>query len=89
MSLNGRAVPVNVLQQWGWPEIPLAGDSNLHLTASGAISATELLKPSVNARLQVTDSKGQKLEQTIRNGEVSSAPAPASPAPAANTAPAP
>lgn len=89
VSLNGRAVPVNVLQQWGWPEIPLAGDSNLHLTASGAISATELLKPSVNARLQVTDSKGQKLEQTMRNGEVSSAPAPASPAPAANTAPAP
>ncbi|WP_130100346.1 AsmA family protein [Siccibacter turicensis] len=78
VSLNGRGVPVNVLQQWGWPPVPLEGDSNLHLTASGAISATELLKPSVNARLEITDSKGQKVVQTMRNGALTTA-APATP----------
>ena len=39
ISLNGRGVPVNILQQWGWPKLPLTGDGNIQLTASGDIQA--------------------------------------------------
>ncbi|ELR1368514.1 AsmA family protein, partial [Salmonella enterica] len=35
ISLNGRGVPMDVLQQWGWPALPIAGDGNIQLTASG------------------------------------------------------
>ena len=31
VSLNGRGVPLNVLQQWGWPALPIAGDGNIHV----------------------------------------------------------
>jgi len=31
VSLNGRGVPVNVLQQWGWPALPIAGDGNIQM----------------------------------------------------------
>ncbi|EMZ7137320.1 AsmA family protein, partial [Salmonella enterica] len=39
ISLNGRGVPMDVLQQWGWPALPIAGDGNIQLTASGNIQA--------------------------------------------------
>ncbi len=38
ISLNGRGVPVNIVRRWGWPELPLTGDGNIQLTASGDIS---------------------------------------------------
>lgn len=37
VSLNGRGVPMTILQQWGWPALPLSGDGNIQLTASGNI----------------------------------------------------
>ncbi len=50
ISLNGRGVPVNILQQWGWPELPLTGDGNIQLTASGDIQANAPLKPTVSGQ---------------------------------------
>lgn len=50
ISLNGRGVPVNILQQWGWPELPLTGDGNIQLTASGDIQANIPLKPTVSGQ---------------------------------------
>ncbi|EME3120319.1 AsmA family protein, partial [Salmonella enterica] len=47
ISLSGRGVPMDVLQQWGWPALPIAGDGNIQLTASGNIQADEPLKPTV------------------------------------------
>lgn len=37
VSLNGRGVPLNVLQQWGWPALSITGDGNIQLTASGSV----------------------------------------------------
>ncbi|EOF5393877.1 AsmA family protein, partial [Salmonella enterica] len=51
ISLNGRGVPMDVLQQWGWPTLPIAGDGNIQLTASGNIQADAPLKPTVNGQL--------------------------------------
>ncbi|EIV1409297.1 AsmA family protein, partial [Salmonella enterica] len=51
ISLNGRGVPMDVLQQWGWPALPIAGDGNIQLTASGNIQADAPLKPTVNGQL--------------------------------------
>ncbi len=31
---------MDVLQQWGWPALPIAGDGNIQLTASGNDSNT-------------------------------------------------
>ncbi|ELY4002535.1 AsmA family protein [Cronobacter dublinensis] len=70
LSLNGRAVPVNVLHQWGWPQVPLEGDGNIQLTASGSLAADAPLRPSVNGQLQATSTNSQQVQQTMQNGVV-------------------
>ncbi|EIE9454599.1 AsmA family protein, partial [Salmonella enterica] len=57
ISLNGRGVPMDVLQQWGWPALPIAGDGNIQLTASGNIQADAPLKPTVNGQLHAVNAQ--------------------------------
>ena len=87
VSLNGRGVPMNVLQQWGWPALPIGGDGNLQLSATGRIQADAPLKPTVDGELSAVNAQQQQVKQTMRGGVVSGgeAAAPASapvPAPA-------
>lgn len=70
LSLNGRGVPLNVLQQWGWPALPIAGDGNIQLTASGKVLAGALLKPTVSGELKARNPGKQELVQTMQGGEV-------------------
>ena len=72
ISLNGRGVPVNILQQWGWPELPLTGDGNIQLTASGDIQANIPLKPTVSGQLHAVNAAKQQVTQTMNAGVVSS-----------------
>ncbi|HDZ8012438.1 TPA: AsmA family protein [Citrobacter amalonaticus] len=87
VSLNGRGVPVNVLQQWGWPVLPIAGDGNIQLTASGTMQADAPLKPTVNGQLHAVNANKQQVTQTMQAGVISAGevtstePAPVSPAP--------
>ncbi|MBE0129495.1 AsmA family protein [Citrobacter amalonaticus] len=87
VSLNGRGVPVNVLQQWGWPVLPIAGDGNIQLTASGTVQADAPLKPTVNGQLHAVNADKQQVTQTMQAGVISAGevtstePAPVSPAP--------
>lgn len=87
VSLNGRGVPVNVLQQWGWPVLPIAGDGNIQLTASGTVQADAPLKPTVNGQLHAVNANKQQVTQTIQAGVISAGevtstePAPVSSAP--------
>lgn len=85
LSLNGRAVPANVLENWGWPQVPVQGDANMRLSARGQLSADRPLKPTVNATLTMTVANGQQIQQTMQAGVVSGAPAP-SPTPEAPAA---
>lgn len=71
ISLNGRGVPMDVLQQWGWPALPIAGDGNIQLTASGNIQADAPLKPTVNGQLHVVNAQKQQITQTMQAGVVS------------------
>ncbi|SCC10742.1 AsmA family protein [Kosakonia oryzendophytica] len=71
LSLRGRGVPVNVLQEWGWPALPINGDGNLQLTASGNVNANAPLKPTVNGELQVINVQKQQLKQSMHGGVVS------------------
>lgn len=83
VSLNGRGVPLNVLQPWGWPALPITGDGNLQLTASGSVQASVPLKPTVNGQLSAENMNHQKVSQTMHGGEVATAapqPAPETPA---------
>ncbi|KUQ08910.1 AsmA family protein [Klebsiella aerogenes] len=75
LSLNGRGVPLNILQAWGWPALPISGDGNFQLTANGSVQANAPLKPSVNGQLSATNMDKQQATQVMRNGEVSNAPA--------------
>lgn len=75
LSLNGRGVPLNILQAWGWPALPISGDGNFQLTANGSVQANAPLKPSVNGQLSATNMDKQQAAQVMRNGEVSNAPA--------------
>lgn len=87
VSLNGRGVPLNVLQQWGWPALPITGDGNIQLTASGSVQANAPLKPTVNAKLSAVNMDKQQVQQTMAGGVVSTVqaaavpPAPPSPQP--------
>lgn len=71
VSLNGRGVPFKILQQWGWPELPITGDGNVQLIASGSIQAKAPLKPTVNGKLSAVNMDKQKVEQTMTAGQVS------------------
>lgn len=71
ISLNGRGVPMDVLQQWGWPALPIAGDGNIQFTASGNIQADAPLKPTVNGQLHAVNAQKQQIMQTMQAGVVS------------------
>jgi len=70
VNLNGRGSPLRILQQWGWPALPLSGGGNIQLTATGRVSAEAPLKPTVNGELKAIDVMKQQLTQTMRNGEI-------------------
>ena len=80
LSLNGRGVPLNILQAWGWPALPVSGDGNLQLTATGSVQADVPLKPTVNGQLSAINMEKQQVAQVMRNGEVSSTQPPSAPA---------
>ncbi len=65
LSLNGRSVPVNTLQQWGWQQVPLEGDGNLQLQLKGLLNSDGPFKSSLQGRLQATSKSGQTLEQQL------------------------
>ncbi|WP_145514929.1 AsmA family protein [Yersinia massiliensis] len=72
LSLTGRSVDLDILQNWGWPALPLQGLGNLKLQIKGSLAADTPLKPTVNGTLQATDSHGQQVNQVIQQGEVHS-----------------
>lgn len=65
LSLNGRSVPVNTLQQWGWQHVPLEGDGNLQLQLKGLLNSDGPFKASLKGQLQATSKDGQTLEQQV------------------------
>ena len=58
----------------GWPSLPISGDGNLQLTASGSVQADAPLKPTINGQLSAVNMEKQQVAQIMRNGEVSPAP---------------
>ena len=70
VTLNGRGVPLNVLQQWGWPALPINGDGNIQLTASGNVQADAPLKPTVNGQLHAVNMDKQEVTQQMQRGVV-------------------
>lgn len=68
LSLKGQAVPVNVLENWGWPALTQSGDSNLQLQLKGSLRAGTPLRPGISADLSVTTDAGS-LQQSMRNGQ--------------------
>ncbi|NMP29401.1 AsmA family protein [Rahnella sp. SAP-1] len=71
LTMTGRAVPANVLQNWGWPELPLQGNANLQLTLQGKMPANIDFKPTINATLHATAADGKSLQQQMSKGVVS------------------
>lgn len=80
INLNGRGVPLDILQQWGWPVLPISGDGNLQLRASGNLQAHAPLKPTVSGQLHAVNMFKQEVTQTMSRGDVST-PQPVTPAP--------
>lgn len=70
LALTGRSVDLNILQNWGWPALPLQGLGNLKLRISGNLTADKPLKPTINGSIQATDSHGKQVNQTVQYGEV-------------------
>ena len=70
VTLNGRGVPLNVLQQWGWPALPISSDGNIQLTASGNVQADAPLKPTVNGELHAVNMDKQEVTQQMQGGMI-------------------
>lgn len=70
VTLNGRGVPLTLLQQWGWPALPIDGDGNIRLTASGSVQADAPLKPTVNGQLHAVNMNKQAVTQQMQGGVV-------------------
>ncbi|EOF9299142.1 AsmA family protein [Enterobacter bugandensis] len=70
VSLNGRGVPLNIINQWGWPALPVTGDGNFQLTASGSVQDKLPLKPTVNGKLAAVNEDKQKINQMLLNGQI-------------------
>ncbi|MGU9868716.1 AsmA family protein [Kluyvera ascorbata] len=68
VTLNGRGVPLNLLEQWGWPALPITGDGNIQLTASGNVQADAPLKPTVNGELHAVNMDKQEVTQQMQGG---------------------
>lgn len=68
VTLNGRGVPLNLLEQWGWPALPITGDGNIQLTASGNVQADAPLKPTVNGELHAVNMDKQEVIQQMQGG---------------------
>lgn len=82
VSLNGRGVPLNIINQWGWPALPVTGDGNIQLTASGSVQVNAPLKPTVNGKLNAVNMDKQQVQQVMTGGVVTTVPAaPPSPQP--------
>ena len=82
VSLNGRGVPLNIINQWGWPALPVTGDGNIQLTATGSVQANAPLKPTVNGKLSAANMDKQQVQQVMTGGVVTTVPAaPPSPQP--------
>lgn len=77
INLTGRGVPLNVIQQWGWPALLVTGDGNFQLTATGNVQKDSPLKPTVNGRLNAVNMDKQQVTQTITGGAVSAVETPA------------
>ncbi|PVZ83578.1 AsmA family protein [Serratia sp. S1B] len=65
LSFNGRSVPLNTLQQWGWQPVPLAGNGNLQLELKGLLNSDGPFKASLQGHLQAINKEGQTLEQSV------------------------
>jgi hypothetical protein len=65
LSLTGRSVPLNTLQQWGWQQVPLEGDGNLQLQLQGSLNSEGIVKAPLQGQLQATSKDGQTLEQQL------------------------
>lgn len=70
VTLNGRGVPLSILQQWGWPALPFDGDGNVQLTASGNVQADAPLKPTVNGQLHAVNMDKKEVTQQMLGGVV-------------------
>ncbi|QHM73087.1 AsmA family protein [Mixta intestinalis] len=73
LTLNGRAVPADVLKNWGWPASPLAGPATLQLKLEARLAADTPLKNSASGTL-LLNAAGQSLQQNMTQGVVSTQP---------------
>ncbi|MDR0806434.1 MAG: AsmA family protein [Enterobacteriaceae bacterium] len=63
LTLTGRAVPVNILQSWGWQAIPLSGNGNINLQLSGNLIDPQTKAPQLTGSLKIISDDGQQLTQ--------------------------
>ena len=68
VKLNGRAVPANELQNWGWPETSLQGNVNLQLNLQGQMPANVDFKPTLSGTLHATGNDGKQVQQQMTKG---------------------
>ncbi|WP_127957582.1 AsmA family protein [Serratia microhaemolytica] len=65
LALAGRAVGLQLLEQWGWQSIPLSGTGSLQLKLSGELNGERGFKAALQGQLQAVNQQGQKLEQRL------------------------
>ncbi|MCG8709615.1 AsmA family protein [Brenneria sp. 4F2] len=76
VTMNGRAVPADILTRWGWPAQALtsSGDTNLQLQLNGQLAVDTPLRTTLNGALQGVGPDGQPIRQQLQQGAVITAP---------------
>lgn len=73
LTLNGRAVPADVLKNWGWPAPPVAGPATLQLKLNARLAADTPLKNSADGTLSINAAE-RAVQQTMTQGAVTTQP---------------
>lgn len=70
LNITGRNVPLNILNNWGWPPLTLEGNGSMQLNLKGNLAENQPLRPTVSGQLHATDGQGNAINQTMEAGNV-------------------
>lgn len=71
LSLQGRSVDANILHNWGWPLLPMAGITDQQLTLTTHIQTGESFRENAYGSLKVTK-ENDVLQQEMGKGRIQS-----------------
>ncbi|MBV4414341.1 AsmA family protein [Enterobacteriaceae bacterium YMB-R22] len=68
LNVSARNVPLDLLNNWGWPPLMLKGNGALRMNIKGSLQAGQPLRPTISGQLHAVDGQGNTAQQTMEAG---------------------